>query len=420
MRVAIALLFAVGQVPKFEFDYRRDALETATDAYLLGPDIFVASANVKRVTWSSDGQYLAIQQEHEDTKTLHVWSRKTKQLAKVAELQGTLRPVFQLKAHTLWVVGVTEKSTLFRFNLSTMKGTILDIGGAEFCDVAPDPKSDAAVLALGNGEGDDSKTWLVLWQPGNSRLVQLSGVRNPQEVIWDKKGPFLTQGYYGPGTVASSDEVRKNLSTAINFSTGELSPSTYMPTDWEQPTLYSKATTGKIGKNSIRGHWLFGVEPGQNADHSPKLTSASLQALIAADTKGATVSSDGSAVAYWDRTNLFVREIEKIDIEKYEKDYEEWERKRLAENAKQVGMAMAIYASDADDLLPINDGQFDRLFPYAEDPSVFDGFSYELGAKELSGYPDKDKTILGTVQGRFGRIVLYLDTHVVWEPRKKP
>ncbi|MEQ1933179.1 MAG: hypothetical protein ABL962_04785, partial [Fimbriimonadaceae bacterium] len=69
-------------------------------------------------------------------------------MAKVTELEGTLRPIFQPKARFMWVVGVTDKSTLIRFDLSTMKGKLVEIGGAEFCDVAPDPASDRAVIVL--------------------------------------------------------------------------------------------------------------------------------------------------------------------------------------------------------------------------------------------------------------------------------
>lgn len=418
-RLSLASLLLIGQVPTFEVDFRRDALETSDAAYLLGPDLFVMPADVASAKWSGDGQYLAISQKHESLQTLHVWSRKTKQVAKVTELAGTLRPIFQPKARFMWVVGVTDKSTLIRFDLSTMKGKLVDIGGAEFCDVAPDPASDRAVIVLGNGEGEDSKTWLLLWQPSGARVVQLPKVGNPQHVVWTKRGPFLGHSY-GAGASIDANDLERHRSASINFETGELTPSTYAVSDYEPQTLYSKATTGKIGKNAVRGHWLFGMEPKAGLDGKRVLTPDHFQALIAADTKGATVSPDGTAVAYWDRSNLFAREVTRIDLARYEKDYEEWEKKRLTENAKQVAMSMAIYCSDSDDRLPINDGQFERLFPYSRDPSVFDGFSYQLGPNELGTYSNRDQTILGTMAGRFGRAVVYLDFHVIWDSRKKP
>ncbi len=99
-------------------------------------------------------------------------------------------------------------------------------------------------------------------------------------------------------------------------------------------------------------------------------------------------------------------------------------RKTLAlSNAKQIALALLMYAQDFDGNLPSgSDSIKDILKPYLKYDSIFfmpgttgDGFVYTYGGGPLSAIEKPAETSIGYFNGPNGRAVIFADGHVVWE-----
>ncbi|MCW3052598.1 MAG: hypothetical protein JWN14_1768, partial [Chthonomonadales bacterium] len=78
--------------------------------------------------------------------------------------------------------------------------------------------------------------------------------------------------------------------------------------------------------------------------------------------------------------------------------------------------AMAMYAQDYDDALPLPNMPVQSAFePYHKSNDLYDGFNYTFPGGELSP-KDRASTELGGIDGPGGRWIIYGDGHVVWKP----
>lgn len=144
------------------------------------------------------------------------------------------------------------------------------------------------------------------------------------------------------------------------------------------------------------------------------------QALIAADCLQAMGSPDKKSIAYITQGHAFVRPVMEITDEQLENLLEKKEAQRLMSQVKQVGTGWAIYGSDNDDILPgSGEKTNEMIMPYLKNEKLLQGFAYTYGGGDSSKVADPAKTVLGYVQGKYGRAVVYLDTHARWESFKK-
>lgn len=96
------------------------------------------------------------------------------------------------------------------------------------------------------------------------------------------------------------------------------------------------------------------------------------------------------------------------------------EQREIMNRAKQVGIAMMIYATDCDDQLPPSANWQEVLYPYMRSKSLSEGFIYLMNGDNLSKLEDPTKAKVGYIEGQYGRAIVFGDSHVIWEPRKKP
>ncbi|MEQ1821395.1 MAG: hypothetical protein ABL949_02695 [Fimbriimonadaceae bacterium] len=143
-------------------------------------------------------------------------------------------------------------------------------------------------------------------------------------------------------------------------------------------------------------------------------------ALIAADCSRAIGSPDRKSIAYITQGHAFVRPIIEVTDEQLEDLLEKREAKRLLSQVKQVGIGWMIYGSDSDNVLPgSTEKTSEMIMPYLKNEKLLQGFAYSFGGGDISKVEDPTKTVLGYVQGKYGRAVVYLDSHARWESRKK-
>lgn len=143
-------------------------------------------------------------------------------------------------------------------------------------------------------------------------------------------------------------------------------------------------------------------------------------ALVAADSERVELSPDGKYAMYQSQGNLFARPIRHISPEEYEKMLEAAEKMELMSRAKQIGTAAQIYASDNKDHFPPKSGFSDSIMPYLRSAEMMQGFVYEMDGNDISAIPNPAEAVMGYIQGKNGRAVVYADSHVKWIPDKKP
>jgi hypothetical protein len=97
-------------------------------------------------------------------------------------------------------------------------------------------------------------------------------------------------------------------------------------------------------------------------------------------------------------------------------------RTEALSNAKQMGLAMLMFAADADDLLPDPSSWAKSIEPYVKDAGIVGSFNYTYnGPRDISKVESPAETVLGYVESEGGRAVVYIDGHAKWiaDPPKK-
>lgn len=152
--------------------------------------------------------------------------------------------------------------------------------------------------------------------------------------------------------------------------------------------------------------WLETLE----ASESPRV-------LVAADSPGGFLSPKGDAVLYVSEETAYVRRLVRMDRKLYLLAKAEAERTTAMSNLKQVGTALIIYAQDHQETLPGSDTDLRAiLVPYLKQEAPLDGFTYVFPGGRLADIAEPSKTLLGYAPAPGGRINLFVDGHVQYEP----
>lgn len=127
-------------------------------------------------------------------------------------------------------------------------------------------------------------------------------------------------------------------------------------------------------------------------------------------------SRDGSFVVYQDAGALLLREIKPVDPSLAKKALDAAAKARAISNAKQSALALLMYASDMDDVLPGAEGWEDKVMPYCLNRDMLKSFNYTFKGGDINSVDSPATTELGFVMGPGGRAVAYADGHVKWIP----
>ena len=142
---------------------------------------------------------------------------------------------------------------------------------------------------------------------------------------------------------------------------------------------------------------------------------AANSAIVTSDGATARLSPKEDAVAYLSEGNAMVRTFARLSLAEYVQAERDTERERTIARGRQMGAALANYASDADDALPPLSFDFrEAVYPYVKSRSVFEGFTPtyggELPKEGLSGFQ------IGYVSGPGGRVLIFGDGSIRWKP----
>lgn len=126
------------------------------------------------------------------------------------------------------------------------------------------------------------------------------------------------------------------------------------------------------------------------------------------------LSDNNSSLAYTIDNVLVVRDLVPAPIELIRQAKEAAERAQTMSNAKQVGLAMIMFAADNDDEIP-GGLSTDQLIPYIKNADMMNGFVFSWGGGNVSKIENPAETELGYVTGQGGRAIIYADGHVKWK-----
>lgn len=180
------------------------------------------------------------------------------------------------------------------------------------------------------------------------------------------------------------------------------------PNGLQTMTTLTEAKHGSVSAK-IESGWLWIADKG-------KIRAA----LVAPDAERLHLAPDKSTIAYATRDNLFVRRIEALSAKDLDEALEQVEKQDLMSRAKQVGTAMAIYGSDYDDLFPPNADWQRVLHPYLKNYNLTVGFVYEMNGEDATKIEDVTNKRLGYINGKYGRAIVFADSHAIWERRRIP
>ena len=82
--------------------------------------------------------------------------------------------------------------------------------------------------------------------------------------------------------------------------------------------------------------------------------------------------------------------------------------------AKQVGIALLMYATDYDDEIRSDLDLNKDLSPYVVNNKMLEGFVYTFAGGNIYEVESPSTTVLGYIDTKHGRAIVYLDSHAEW------
>lgn len=146
---------------------------------------------------------------------------------------------------------------------------------------------------------------------------------------------------------------------------------------------------------------------GEGPEGGPSLISGDFQSL-------AKLSPANDAVLYKSNDALFVRPLLQLGATQLRELRAAAERAEVLSRGKQCALALIMYASDYDDVLPPAGDVSSLLMPYLKNADPLQGFTYTFTGGPMKDIQQPAQTELGFVTGNGGRAVVYADGHVVW------
>lgn len=424
------------QNPEAE-DPRRIFAAGSSIAYAMEPAEVASKPYVNRILWTADGSTLLVRRLVPPAGAAPIAIAEARQTSGLEGMMK-LRPRVQLVA---WSRANRASRTVLDFDsarttigeIEPMPGTdrtlVLLLETPLLPDGTTAPAREAYVL-LSVATGAAVRLWTAS-EPGEATThIQLSRKRPLGAILRGTNDASRhTVAFFGPdGKVGP--ELPLAPRRRFGFTSDGLPGVVVYATDKKGKPSYSffrlDPKTGAVGAPAVEDGYREGKSeepPMQVGVEKPPKPNAGIYLHI----KGGKpeelglVSSEGTlpllsprndAVAYLWGNGAYVRTLVKVDRKAYEASVLETERQRAMTAAKNVGLAMSMYAADADDAYPLND-QKASVGPYIRDLAMLESFVYTYAGGNPGG---SGTTEIGYVAGPGGRAVVYADGSVKWVP----
>ncbi len=122
------------------------------------------------------------------------------------------------------------------------------------------------------------------------------------------------------------------------------------------------------------------------------------------------------AVAFADDSGLLVVELSRLPRAVVEAARAAASRVAALNAAKQVAIAALLYADEHDGQLPAaGDDLLEKLGKFLGDGEQLEGVQITFAGGKLSGVERPSETVMGHIRAPGGKVVFFVDGHVVWE-----
>jgi len=440
---------AVGQA-----DPQRDFVVAGKDVFMMLPPEFVCGPNVRSVSWSPDGDRLAVEREFTDVSPAMVSDLFT---GKEVD-RSTIEPETQI---IVWSAVTRKSTTVFRLKQSQGLVTSMDwIAGSSsllvdvnYAETGEAAGSRNSIMILSNtgstlsvAQIDQSHRYvlnpspmkpLVLLQeyapdspaapkgepepPREPSSIRFFGTNGVLSGSIKMPGPTCIPFWSNNGGIYVLSIVRKpNVKVAervwyiVDRSAETVKPSAAPP---DAGSMFERSPTGVLKTDDLSPQ-LAGIKVGVQA---PTVTISSADAkddelaIVTTDGKRSDLSPKLNGVSYQSQGSLMVRSMVKVSLEAYLKAKEAAVRAKLLSNAKQVGLALLMNANDNDDNFLSKDSNLQNaLGPYLKNNDLLNGFNYTFSGGNAANVEQPASTILGYFDGPGGRAIVYCDGHAKW------
>ncbi|MCE9558439.1 MAG: hypothetical protein K8R88_05760, partial [Armatimonadetes bacterium] len=209
---------------------------------------------------------------------------------------------------------------------------------------------------------------------------------------------------------------------AVNIQTGNLVRGESHPARWQVREGETALELGYENQGKgIDGAQQFKLYLYQEALETKADVPAYLvnpHAQITSGVGRALLSDTGTRLAFTSQGSLFVSEILPVTKQFVDENANRESKTQTINRAKMVALALIMYASDMDDVLPPTE-RLQDIMPYLKDQSILNGFVYDYsGERNMSKVENPGEMVIGYMPGNGGRAVVYIDGHVKWVPDK--
>jgi hypothetical protein len=237
---------------------------------------------------------------------------------------------------------------------------------------------------------EDTRTVLMTWDEAGNPILRLFQV--------GPEGSRRVGRWYAldPQTAALRPLPKQPPPNASNpVAAGDRSPETLL----RVRLVPTSAREGEASQN-VGLLWLESVAKSEKP-----------RALICGDSTGGQFLPGGAAVVYFSQGAVWAAPLLRLSREEYQVSVVRAQQVETIGRAKQVGLALMMYAQDNDGALPSTEEWHSQLALYMRDSSFLESFVYtHLGGK-LSEIKNPAEAELGYMSAPGGRVVVYADGH---------
>lgn len=431
----------------------------AQNGYILLPPEFVAQPFIRRIEWSPDGNYALLVQtavrfegdaQNWNADLRHrilAWNRKTKRVNVLWESPITtvniepdldVQIVFYKNAPAC-LLSVNE--TRLQGDMSALSRTVyyapldgraVNLGQfAEAYLLAP-PEDDARYIMWLQNDSEMEPPPILYRSvsatgkagqvqtlaPTVSQAARYIGYAR-EDVKWHADGKHIILTLIEPPQPDSEERKMQLRYVLWNPRTNQAQDTAPSEVRFYEPREATKLSV-ESAKQSLQHKGSKG------ATRTTWLREGEQATLVAADSALAAVSPQGDALLYVAHGAAFYRALLVVDRDTILQMTAASEREQYLSQAKQIALALMMYVQDYDEYFPPNLGDMqvaEILYPYVRNRDVFAvegafAFRYLMDGQNIADIERHAETVVGYLQLPDGRVVIYGDGHVKWQPNR--
>jgi hypothetical protein len=407
-------------------------LLTDREAVILPDAALVSAPAVSTAAWSSDSRYVLAarqampltppaQQLPSGELSLVVWNRGTGRSQEIWKRPAGVQRVDQLDwlSHTHmalmvvgWIQPTPEHPASHRtlYWVDAVHGQTRALGELQSEQLLISPAQPQAVLF---SRAEDSLR--VIRADGSFGPV-LPRSKGVDVTEWSRDGSTLLLRSWEMPAARNVPPLAKWH--AMDLQTGAITTLAAAPEEYqEQPQpVRLKSSTAVLKEENMTQRvsplWLEST-----------VKSEQPRVLVCADGGGGSLAPDASAVLYLSQGAAWVVPLVRLPREQMLAQLRAAQRQEALSNARQIGLALSMYAQDYDETFPPADGHATQVLrPYLKNDEVFNapgtdipGFVYTYTGGPMKTITDPSTQEVGYLPGPGGRAVIFADGHAKWQ-----